>query len=135
MHAAAGKHNTDDVAYLNVTCSASSALVSWSASAGSVVNLQYHCFWTKNNTQVSSELNSCHAALQSNAVITIILLQVSKHPVIFEERSDYSDGLINLTSTALMDGVYCIFGGSYQLDSGPYLEFPRTTCGTCYMQV
>ena len=74
-------NNTD--VDLTVTCSGSSALVSWSAPVGSIVNLQYHCFWTTNNTQVSSncQLNSCHAACKDleyyNAVIILAGLRIS----------------------------------------------------------
>ena len=79
----AGSHTDVD---LTVTCSGSSALVSWSAPANSIVNLQYHCFWTTNNTQVSSivdgQLNSCHAACKDlveyyNAVIILAGLRIS----------------------------------------------------------
>ena len=74
-HMAAGKHDTDDV-NLTVTCSGSSALVSWSApDSGSVVNLQYHCFWAKNNTQVSfaNQVEFMHVMQpsRSNAVLLL----------------------------------------------------------------
>ena len=66
-----------------------------------------------------------------------LFLQVSEFPVVFEERSDYSSGSLNLTSTALMDGVYCIFGGCYRTsESQTFSElFPNITCGTSVVVV